>query len=370
MKKVKYIFILFLFFSCLKVNAMEKLYDHLLDNAVYDNTKSTYVKKDGIDFSLPSSNIKGEEKNTNGLGLYIYSNSKNNKYPIVYFRGNIQNNYVILGDFCFQIVRTTDTGGIKMIYAGYHDNYKCNNNLDDLHIGKVSYGESNNKTYLQYAYLDESNNIIDSTIKSKVDEWFSKNMLNYLDNIEDSPFCNDLTSGVVNAYLIRDELYSGNNPPSLNCPKEYSYTVNSSTGNGLLKYPVGIINASDLTLAGGKLKTITPELQENVPYIFINVSYWSMSPYAPNKLMYPNTKNSINDNLITYMAGARPYLSIKNNAYINSGDGTKDNPYIINFNDYVPHTDIEYSSKSTYELYYLVLLLFSALMLKKVSKLC
>ena len=373
MKKVKYLLIILLFFSYYRVNALEKLYDKLLDNAVYDDVESEYVKGNGIDFSLPSSNISSEDININGLGLYIYSSSKGSTYPIVYYRGNIDNNYVILGDFCFQIVRTTDTGGIKIMYAGLHDNYNCNNSLDDLHIGKVSYGISNSKTYLQYAYLDEDGNVVDSVIKEKVDEWFSQNMLDYLDYIEDSPFCNDLSSGVINAYLIRDELYSGDNPPRLSCPKEYSYTVESSKGNGLLKYPVGIINAADLTLAGGKLKTVTPELQENVPYIFIKVSYWSMSPYAPNKLMYPNTKNSINDNVITYQAGARPYFSIQNATYITMGDGTRDNPYLVSFEDeldnssnpVVPHTDINYSDKKNNIFYLLLIALLGFVVLKR-----
>lgn len=347
---LKFLLIIVSIFSFSGVNAKEKLYDKLYENAVYDNIKSTYVDGEGIDFSLPSSNISGEDENTNGLGIYLYSSTKDDTYPILYYRGSVQNNFVVFGDFCFQIVRTTETGGIKLLYAGVFKYNKCESSLDDLHIGKVSYGENNNKTYLQYAFYDDEGNIVDSTIKTKVDEWFVTYMLDFLDYIEDSPFCNDLSPGVINAYLIRDRLYSGSNPPNYNCPYEYSYTVSKSNGNGLLKYPVAIINADDLTLAGGKLKTITPELQVNVPYIFINVSYWSMSPYAPNKLMYPNTKNSINDNLITYQAGVRPYLSIKNDAYINSGDGTRDNPYIIDFIDDSeidyhidpPKTDIDY----------------------------
>ena len=127
MKKVKLLLIIVIIFRYCRVNALEKLYNHLLDDAVYDDIKSTYVEGDGIDFSLPSSNIVGEKQNTNGLGLYIYSNSKNSKYPIVYYRGNVDNNYVIFGDFCFQIVRTTDTGGIKIMYAGPHKDNKCNN---------------------------------------------------------------------------------------------------------------------------------------------------------------------------------------------------------------------------------------------------
>ena len=334
MNKIKLLLLVFLFLLNINVVNAEsvKLYDYLLDNAVYDNIESEYVKRNGIDFSLPSSNIIGEEKNTNGLGLYISYKSKDDKYPMAYFRGNLTNNFAIFGNFCFQIIRTTENGGIKLLYAGPIENGKCNATGDSPHIGKYSYGSENSKKYLQYAYYDEeSDTVLDSIIKEKVDDWFSSYMLDYIDNIEDSPFRNDLSTGVINAYLIRDRLYSGEDSPNYKCPLEYSYTVSSEIGNGLLKYPVAIINADDLTFAGGKLKTITPELQENVPFIFINVSYWAMSPYAPNKLMYPNTKNSINDNLITYMVGARPYLAIKNNAVIESGTGTRDNPFVLSF---------------------------------------
>ena len=64
-----------------------------------------------IDFS-------NESRSNNGEGLYRLYGTENDTYPIIYYRGNINNNNVIFGGFCWQIVRTTDTGGIKMIYNG------------------------------------------------------------------------------------------------------------------------------------------------------------------------------------------------------------------------------------------------------------
>ena len=55
---------------------------------------------------------------SNGQGLYILPGTENDTNPIYYYRGNIDNNNVIFGGFCWQMVRTTDTGGIKMIYNG------------------------------------------------------------------------------------------------------------------------------------------------------------------------------------------------------------------------------------------------------------
>ena len=69
------------------------------------NTLKKLAQPDtGIDFGEISSD-------TNGKGLYKLGNT-----DILYYRGEVNNNNVVFGDFCWQIVRTTDTGGIKMIY--------------------------------------------------------------------------------------------------------------------------------------------------------------------------------------------------------------------------------------------------------------
>lgn len=64
-----------------------------------------------IDFGSISSS-------TNGKGLYLLSGTAGNNFPIYYYRGAVENNNVIFGGFCWQMVRTTNTGGIKMIYNG------------------------------------------------------------------------------------------------------------------------------------------------------------------------------------------------------------------------------------------------------------
>ena len=53
---------------------------------------------------------------TNGKGVYEIKDENNNS--IYYYRGEVNNNNVIFGDFCWLMVRTTDTGGVKMIYNG------------------------------------------------------------------------------------------------------------------------------------------------------------------------------------------------------------------------------------------------------------
>jgi len=113
-----------------------------------DSIKSKYVEKvSGVDFTKPSSD-------TNGKGLYIFDSSKNDKYPIYYFRGNVENNNVLFGGFCWKILRTTSTGGTKLVYNGkVNSEGTCNNSEEDTLVAlKVKYSASGNLSYFGYAY--------------------------------------------------------------------------------------------------------------------------------------------------------------------------------------------------------------------------
>lgn len=96
-------------FASVKVKVMGDFNEKIMPGAFY--MFKSMASTDTIDFAIPASS-------TNGEGLYVLSGTENNNHPIYYYRGDINNNNVIFGGFCWQIVRTTDTGGIKMIYNG------------------------------------------------------------------------------------------------------------------------------------------------------------------------------------------------------------------------------------------------------------
>lgn len=59
----------------------------------------------------------------------------NGKEKIYYYHGSGAKNNVIFENICWKIVRTTDTGGVKIIYNGVPDNTgRCQNNRDN-HFG-------------------------------------------------------------------------------------------------------------------------------------------------------------------------------------------------------------------------------------------
>lgn len=126
-------------------NALDELYDlasdycppeqtcyksinnRMKENSILDDRASTYVTSPtGINFSQVSSD-------TNGKGLYERATTKDDPNPIFYYRGDVNNNNIIFGHYCWKILHTTDTGGIKIIYNG---------NMDENGLCTVSQGNN------------------------------------------------------------------------------------------------------------------------------------------------------------------------------------------------------------------------------------
>jgi hypothetical protein len=104
-----------------------------------------------------------------GNGIFTRSPYANDSYPVYYYRGTIENNYVIWAGFCWQILRTTSTGGVKIIYSGVAQNddgvQTCNSGPngrailrsttgnDDMPYNYSNYGYGTNtpaQTYYMY----------------------------------------------------------------------------------------------------------------------------------------------------------------------------------------------------------------------------
>ena len=86
----------------------------------------------GVDFS--------QRPTTDNSGIYTMSSTKYDEYPVHYYRGNVSNNNVLFAGFCWKVVRTTSTGGVKLIYNGvYDESNKCNNTGVNSQTGTSSF---------------------------------------------------------------------------------------------------------------------------------------------------------------------------------------------------------------------------------------
>ena len=108
---------------------MPKLYDIIAERY---NNGDTYVKLyNGSDYGDTTT----------------YANN------IYYFNGAVENNNVLFANYCWKIVRTTDTGGVKIVYNGTLKDGSCNNTGIDSQIGTSAFNSSSNSpAYVGYMY--------------------------------------------------------------------------------------------------------------------------------------------------------------------------------------------------------------------------
>ena len=76
---------------------------------LFDMIKGNADITTNIDFSKTS-----EQDNTNGIYM---TKDTDSGIPVYYYRGNVDN-HVLFANFCWRIIRTTETGGLKLIYDG------------------------------------------------------------------------------------------------------------------------------------------------------------------------------------------------------------------------------------------------------------
>ena len=112
------------------------------------NTLNSKIREGAtLDTNIDFSNISSD---TNGKGVYIRSGTENDINPIYYYRGDVDNNNLIFEGFCWKIVRTTETGGTKLIYNGLaSDSWTCNNTRSASQIGTKAF----NLNYTSPAYV-------------------------------------------------------------------------------------------------------------------------------------------------------------------------------------------------------------------------
>ena len=327
---------------------------------------------------------------------------------------------VIFGGFCWQIIRTTDTGGVKLLYNGIMDEGKCNNFGINQQIGTSAYNaKKDSPAYVGYmynpnsiidykieqfpasgipygtgitysngeyrltntsTYYDENhhytcnnntgvcntvryyyyyNNYIelsdgrnaeecladlinadninqtDSIIKSYIDNWYSSNLKDYTNKLEDTIFCNDrsisniggwnpngggTTHGFENA-LVFNGYYSNN----LKCTNETDiFSINNKKAK--LTFPIGLLTKQEAS--------IIPINMRRTGYF-----YWLVTPgdffgeiaagYRVDDLGYINISH-----IAGTIYGVRPAISLKPLTKYSSGDGSKNNPYIIDLTNY------------------------------------
>ena len=307
------------------------LYNQLLAD------KSTVLTR--TDFSTVLTN-----DNTNTL--YTYTEDSKTVY---YFAGNATDNWVKFGknasnqDLYWRIIRTNSDGSVRLLYHG------TSTTTTDAYIGTSAFNSSyDNIAYVSYMYgslgsiSSARENTNNSTIKTTIDNWYISNLeakgyTKYLSTT--AVYCNDRSTSD-NTNFGEFTRLGTNKTPSYDCAAtEDKFTVDTSTGNGKLTYPIALMTADEVSFAGGLYGANTPTWYY---YNSVNDSstgskfWWLLSPLdsstsGSSMFIVRGSSNPgrLNYNYVNSNNGVRPALSLKSCVKYFSGDGSASDPYTI-----------------------------------------
>ena len=279
-----------------------------------------------------------------------------------YFRGAVNNNWVKFGkengkDIYWRIIRINGDGSIRMIYSGTTAPTSSTATVmtgTGTQINATTYAFNssyNNPAYVGYMYAasTQHGNSTSSTIKTAIDNWYKTTTLETDTTtkslVADQIFCNDRsattsssgTPGEISGNMSTSTTYYygayvrliTNKSPKLTCPTESDKFTSkkSSIGNKALEYPVGLITADEVAMAGGGDGTSNSSY-----YLYTNQYYWCGSPrdFGSSSAgeFIVNDYGYLDSRYVNAARGARPVVSLSSKAKL-SGSGTYDDVYTV-----------------------------------------
>ena len=240
-------------------------------------------------------------------GLYASTDTNTGK-PTYYFRGNVTNNYVKFAGQTWRIVRVNEDGTIRIIMQdgiNNNKNYQFNSNY-------------NNYTYMYYS---------NSQAKTQLESWYQTNIGSKAD------LAKNVASGAYYCEQAKVKYSDSYTSGSATMTIYSKYTPDfkcSSDGNGkgVVNASVGLLSYDEVVYAGGYYN------QSNYNYYLYNSTYfWTMSPAgfsgSYSSVWGVNATGNIDRDFVDDTYRLRPVLNLTADTQISDGDGTKENPFII-----------------------------------------
>ena len=285
------------------LNSVVRTINIIKSTSLYNKilSENTLIEKEPT--LTTSSNNSSDES-----GLYK-STATNTGEATYYFRGNVENNYVSFAGFTWRIVRINEDGTIRIVMQDVinsNANYKFNSNY-------------NNYTDMYYS---------NSGAKTTLENWYQTNIGSK------SNLASSVASGTYYCEQAKVKPYDGYTSGSATMTTYNKYAPDfkcSSDGNGkgVVNANVGLLSYDEVVYAGGYYG------QANSNYYLYNsaIIWWTMSPsgFASglSHVWRVNTSGDIRSTDVNYAIAVRPVLNLTANTKISSGDGTKENPYVI-----------------------------------------
>ena len=321
------------------INTFQELNDpNYITEGLYSN-----IDEDGTTYYYRG-NIKNNnlQFGTYEEDYYIYHGNNESYYQSQESCEEAKNNtctpvkLASIGDKMYwKIVRVNGDGSLRLIYNGISATPDSSDLAHSYAVGYPHYNLSrNDPKYAGYTY----DNGTDSFIKREVDTWYQNTLgkSNYDRMVTSGRFCSDSSGyqdgsafggGNVFASVIRLEQFltgtSTANTPTLKCPST------SESYGGSYRLKVGLITADELAFAG--------ESSYVVGNSYLNPGengywYWSMTPadFGRDIASVWGEFDFLESRNVGNPQAVRPVINVTTDNGFASGDGTAQNPYILN----------------------------------------
>ena len=308
---------------------------------------------------------KTKRPNRGSFSSILTSNNTNTLYTstengttVYYFAGNAQDNWVKFGknasnqDLYWRIIRTNSDGGVRLLYHGtsttatdavINTSTAFNSSVDNIAYVSYMYGSTG-------SIANARANTTNSTIKTTIDNWYTSNLeakdyTKYLSTT--AVYCNDRSNPAGGYNTGNSRFYYGagtrldtNETPTYDCTDTNDkFTVDTSTGNGKLTYPIALMTADEVSFAGGVYRT-----KAETWYYYNSAKgsstgstwWWLLSSYRWNgSYAYvfgvggSSIPGRLDDRDVNYTNGVRPAISLKSCTLYSTGNGSASDPYTI-----------------------------------------
>lgn len=267
---------------------------------------------------------------------YKYANSftyQNGNYVLTgesatFWNMSDSNNYNKLNNAHYTCLNSTGTcSSVAYIYyvkpaqESYTDAYYFYITLNS--------GEDINTALNKMLYADDVNKY-DSNVKKYIDFWYENNLSNYTQYLEDTIYCNNRNirnlygwnannGNVTESDYLEFEAFGL--PKNLYC-SNITDRFSVSNDKAKLKYPVGLMSLDEMNLLNN----------DNARNATAAFGYWLMSPaafYMSGSKQVEISSSSLGMDYVEFNNGVRPAISLASGTGYTSGDGSMENPYVV-----------------------------------------
>ena len=220
----------------------------------------------------------------------------------------------------------------RYICAYYSDSNQCTEigYVDEIVTGAIQFAKLKNGDGISEYLEGTRTNVNDSIVKVAVDSWYKHYLYNSYDSyIEDTIYCNDREIPDLKGWDINGDSLDGgvyfrkyNLDTDLSCIRTKD-KFSTQNNQAKLTYKVGLPTGPEMNLLG------------NANARTIGKQYWTMTPHSTNTDVDNFLVSVKSDGNMDYYdasgdTGLRPVISLKPNTSFTTGNGSMENPYVVN----------------------------------------